>query len=81
MYTISLSATEIMGRWHIVFRLLDDAETPDHALLAQGSHSLPKTDRECHMDDTTALLSALTRYIGQVTESDFGASTVRVIHR
>jgi hypothetical protein len=81
MYTIQLSATEIMGDWHIVFRLLDDAETPDHALLAQGSDTLPKTDMECHLDDTTALLSALTRYIALVTESDWGASTVRVVKR
>lgn len=81
MYTITLSATEILGSWHIVFRLLDDAETPDHALLAQGSDTLPKTDAECHLDDTTAILSALSRYIGMVTESDWGASTVRVIHR
>jgi hypothetical protein len=81
MYTITLSATEIMGQWHIVFRLLDDAETPDHALIAQGSDTLEKTDAECHLDDTTGLLSALTRYIGQVTESDWGASTVRVVRR
>jgi hypothetical protein len=81
MYLISLTATEILGRWHIVFRLTDDAETPDHALIAQGSDSLEKTELECHLDDTTAILSALTRYIAMVTESDFGASTVRVVKR
>jgi hypothetical protein len=81
MYRITLSVTEILGSWHVVFRLADDAETPEHALLAQGSDTLPKSDLECHLDDTTAMLSALTRYIAKVTESDFGASTVRVVKR
>ena len=81
MYRITLSATEILGQWHVVFRCLDDAEVSDHALLAQGSDTFPKTDLECHMDDTTAILSALSRYIAMVTESDFGASTVRVVNR
>jgi hypothetical protein len=81
MYRIRLDVTEILGSWHVVFYLSDDAETPDQALLAQGSDTLPKTDQECHMDDTTAMLSALTRYIGLVTESDWGASTVRVVKR
>jgi hypothetical protein len=81
MYRIRLDVTEILGAWHIVFMLSDDAEVPEHALLAQGADSLPKTDAECHLDDTTAMLSALSRYIGLVTESDWGASTVRVVHR
>jgi hypothetical protein len=81
VYRITLSVTEILGSWHVVFRLADDAETPEHALLAQGSDTLSKTDLECHLDDTTAMLSALTRYIAAVTESDFGASTVRVVKR
>lgn len=81
MYRIELSVTEILGRWHIVFFLTDDAETPEHALIAKGSDTLPKTDLECHLDDTTAMLSALTRYIALVTESDWGASTVKVVRR
>jgi hypothetical protein len=81
MYMITLSVTEMLGSWHVVFSLTDDAEVPDHALLAQGSDTMEKTAAECHLDDTTAMLSALTRYIALVTESDWGASTVRVVKR
>lgn len=81
MYQVSLSCVEILGRWHIVFQAYDALATPDQALLAQGSDTLEKTDLECHLDDTTAILSALTRYIAMVTESDWGASTVRVVRR